>query len=53
MLSVLRLCNEEQLRLRQGPGTAVRRVASWCEMSARLEVNCETFAVQYGREHVS
>jgi hypothetical protein len=32
MWSVLRLCNEEQLRLRGSLEMAVRRVGCWCEM---------------------
>jgi hypothetical protein len=34
--SVPRLCNEEQLRLRDSFETAVRRVGIWCEMTASL-----------------
>jgi hypothetical protein len=36
MLSVPRLYNEDQLSLREGPETAVRRVGGWCETAASL-----------------
>jgi hypothetical protein len=36
---VPRLCNEEQLLLRESLEMAVRRIGSWCEMVASLEVN--------------
>jgi hypothetical protein len=43
MRSLLRLYNEEQLRLRKSLQTAVRRIV----------VSCETVAGQQGREHGS
>jgi hypothetical protein len=39
MWSILRLCNEEQLRLRQNFETAVRRVGDWCGLAASLGVS--------------
>jgi hypothetical protein len=51
--SVPRLYNEEQLRLRESPETAVRIVVGWCEMGTSLGVSCETVAGQQGREHGS
>jgi hypothetical protein len=39
MQSVPRLYKEEQLRLRESLGTAVRRVGVWCEMAASLGVS--------------
>jgi hypothetical protein len=36
---VLRLYNEEQLRLRESLETAVRRAGGWCEMDASLGVS--------------
>jgi hypothetical protein len=38
MRSVPRLCNEEQLRLRESIEPAMRRVGGWCEMAASLGV---------------
>jgi hypothetical protein len=46
VLSVPRLYNEEELRLRESLETAMRRVGDWCEMTARLGVSCETIAGQ-------
>jgi hypothetical protein len=35
--SMPRLCKKDQLLLRDGPETAVRRLGGWCEMAASLQ----------------
>jgi hypothetical protein len=39
VLPVPRLCNDEQLRLRDSLEMEVRRVGSWCEMATSLGIS--------------
>jgi hypothetical protein len=52
MRSVSRLCNEQWLRLRESPETAVRRLGGRCKMAASLGVSGVEWSELFG-ERVS